>query len=301
MSVIASDFTSGSKIGPPTETNTALRRMLYWMAKAGGSVSTADLTDPKKIGPPAEDNTILRRLLYWDIAISNNSGGGGASAATQAEVNAGISTNTYVSPNTLVNFNGTFVNPLTAPQINLFGDAFNDIPEIIINMTPGQGSYAIQVSDSGGTTKFWIDANGGVNTSGNVSTFSGDAVFNGFSNFFSIQDLNGNFTVNSTGVLTQASESTFNNVVSFNETVQYPNWSVDATGQITLGTGINFTLATSGSGTKIGVSSNNLLGFWGATPVTRRTVTGSRASGAALASLLTQLDATGVISNSTTA
>jgi hypothetical protein len=57
------------------------------------------------------------------------------------------------------------------------------------------------------------------------------------------------------------------------------------------------------SGTSIRLADNGgrQLGFFGATPVAKPTVTGSRATGAALVSLLTQLAALGLITNSTTA
>jgi hypothetical protein len=55
------------------------------------------------------------------------------------------------------------------------------------------------------------------------------------------------------------------------------------------------------TGTKLGTASSQKLGFWGATPIARPTVTGSRAGNAALASLLTQLAAEGLIVDSTTA
>lgn len=45
----------------------------------------------------------------------------------------------------------------------------------------------------------------------------------------------------------------------------------------------------------------NTIGFHGATPVTQQTVTGSRGGNAALASLLTALDALGLVVDSTTA
>jgi hypothetical protein len=46
---------------------------------------------------------------------------------------------------------------------------------------------------------------------------------------------------------------------------------------------------------------NNQLGFFGATPATKPTVTGSRTDGTALTSLLTALAALGLITDSTTA
>lgn len=63
--------------------------------------------------------------------------------------------------------------------------------------------------------------------------------------------------------------------------------------------GANMTFGT-GTGTKIGTSSSEKIGFWGATPVIRQTVTGSRGGNAALASLLTKLATEGLILDSTT-
>ena len=53
------------------------------------------------------------------------------------------------------------------------------------------------------------------------------------------------------------------------------------------------------TGTKIGTDSAQKLGFWGATPVSKPTVTGSRDGNAALADLLTKLASMGLITNST--
>lgn len=61
----------------------------------------------------------------------------------------------------------------------------------------------------------------------------------------------------------------------------------------------NVTLAT-GTGTKWGTASNQKQGWWGATPITRPTVTGAKGGNAALTSLLAQLAAAGLITDSTT-
>jgi hypothetical protein len=55
------------------------------------------------------------------------------------------------------------------------------------------------------------------------------------------------------------------------------------------------------TGTRIGKGEEEKLGFWGATPITKPKVTGSRSSGAALASLLEQLANAGLIVNATSA
>lgn len=55
------------------------------------------------------------------------------------------------------------------------------------------------------------------------------------------------------------------------------------------------------TGTKIGTSTTQKIGFWNATPIAKPTVTGSKASGAALASLLSTLATMGLIVDSTTA
>lgn len=54
------------------------------------------------------------------------------------------------------------------------------------------------------------------------------------------------------------------------------------------------------TGSKIGNTNSQKLGFWGATPVTRPTVTGSKGGNAALTSLCSQLAAAGLITDSTT-
>jgi hypothetical protein len=51
------------------------------------------------------------------------------------------------------------------------------------------------------------------------------------------------------------------------------------------------------TGSKIGKGASEKIGFWGATPIVRPKVTGSRASGAALTSLLEQLASAGLIVN----
>jgi hypothetical protein len=63
-------------------------------------------------------------------------------------------------------------------------------------------------------------------------------------------------------------------------------------GHIRLGTG---------AGTQIGRDASQKIGVWGATPVARPTVTGSRGGNAALASLLTQLATVGLIVDSSSA
>lgn len=63
--------------------------------------------------------------------------------------------------------------------------------------------------------------------------------------------------------------------------------------------GGNVTFGT-GTGTKHGTASNQKQGWWGATPITRPTVTGAKGGNAALTSLLSQLAAAGLITDSTT-
>lgn len=280
MAVSASDFTSGQKIGPPTETNTALRRMLYWMARAGGSVSIADLTDPTKIGPPAEDNTILRRLLYWDIAISNGGGGGGgASAATQAQVNAGVSTNTYVSPNTMVNFGGTFVNQFGANHID-FTPAV-DTSMITMKNAPGQSMPPILLNSNTNVQLFAIDASGDVTSAGGGNFTAG--VLAGY------YDTNSsNWNVDNTGAMFCYSASQFQADVTFGSGIT-----------MNIGDGINMVLGTT-TGLKIGTGTNQLIGFYNSTPIVKPTVNGAKAGNAALTSLCTQLANLGLITNSTT-
>lgn len=63
--------------------------------------------------------------------------------------------------------------------------------------------------------------------------------------------------------------------------------------------GGNVTLGT-GTGTKWGTASNQKQAFWGAPPIVRPTVTGAKGGNAALTSLLAQLAAAGLITDSTT-
>jgi len=66
-----------------------------------------------------------------------------------------------------------------------------------------------------------------------------------------------------------------------------------------LGDGAQIEGGTS-TGTKILTGTSQKLGFHGATPVAKQTVTGSRGSNAALADLLTKLANLGLITDSTT-
>lgn len=70
--------------------------------------------------------------------------------------------------------------------------------------------------------------------------------------------------------------------------------------RVLIGDGENFQLGLA-SGTKIGTSTSEKLGFWGAAPIAQPNVTGSRVGGAALANLLTALHNMGLIVDSTTA
>lgn len=79
---------------------------------------------------------------------------------------------------------------------------------------------------------------------------------------------------------------------NFNYAFGYTTFQIGDATNIVLGTG---------SGTKIGTSTTQKIGFWNATPVTKPTVTGSRGGNAALADLLTELATMGLITNSTTA
>lgn len=63
--------------------------------------------------------------------------------------------------------------------------------------------------------------------------------------------------------------------------------------------GNNTFVGSTTMGTKIGNSASELWGFYGAAPIIQPTVTGSKSSGAALTSLLTQLAALGLISDGT--
>lgn len=77
---------------------------------------------------------------------------------------------------------------------------------------------------------------------------------------------------------------------------------IPSTGTIQLGTGSSHLDVSSASGTvSIVFPSGSKLGFYGASAISKPAATGSRAGNAALASLLTQLAALGLITDSTTA
>jgi hypothetical protein len=78
--------------------------------------------------------------------------------------------------------------------------------------------------------------------------------------------------------------------------VHQHSWAMEGGGTITL-TGNN-TIAC--NATRIGTNNTETIGFWGATPIARPTVTGAKAGNAALTSLITQLAAAGLITDSTT-
>lgn len=69
----------------------------------------------------------------------------------------------------------------------------------------------------------------------------------------------------------------------------------------TVTTGSSFDGGNLRDGVRFGSTTAQKQAFWGATPTTRPTVTGSRGGNAALASLLTQLATVGLITDSTTA
>jgi hypothetical protein len=73
-----------------------------------------------------------------------------------------------------------------------------------------------------------------------------------------------------------------------------------ASAAIRFGEGHNLEFGTE-TGSKIGKGATEKLGFWGATPIVRPKVTGSRSSGAALTSLLEKLALAGLIVNESTA
>lgn len=77
------------------------------------------------------------------------------------------------------------------------------------------------------------------------------------------------------------------------------NLTLNGTGQLQMGVGGNIVLSTT-TGTKLGTGTTQKLGFWNVTPVVQQTVTGSRATGAALTSLLSKLALIGIIVDSST-
>lgn len=82
------------------------------------------------------------------------------------------------------------------------------------------------------------------------------------------------------------------------------NGSFSGTLAVTGATTLSSTLAVTGNTTltgnaSIAAGSNKSIGFYGATPGTKPTITGSRGSNAALADLLTKLATLGLITDST--
>lgn len=84
-----------------------------------------------------------------------------------------------------------------------------------------------------------------------------------------------------------------------------PRWDIDADGVARLvnlrafTTGSSLALQSSNGTNRVQVNDTG-LGFFNATPVAKPTITGSRGLNAALASLLTQLAALGIITDGTT-
>jgi hypothetical protein len=77
--------------------------------------------------------------------------------------------------------------------------------------------------------------------------------------------------------------------------------SMQAAGTVTLQSATTSRIAGSGAAVMIEVNGANKIGFFGATAIVKPGVSGSRGGNAALASLLTQLVALGLISDSTSA
>lgn len=82
----------------------------------------------------------------------------------------------------------------------------------------------------------------------------------------------------------------------------------EGTTVMTIGTDLNVAIADASNisfstttGTKIGTSTTQKLAFYNSTPIVKPTVTGSKASGAALTSLLTELANLGLITDSSSA
>lgn len=77
------------------------------------------------------------------------------------------------------------------------------------------------------------------------------------------------------------------------------NWQMDDSGNVTTRDGM--TIQNFGAtGMKFGGSATQKYGFWGATPIVRPTVTGSRGANVALASLITAMANAGLCVDSTT-
>lgn len=76
---------------------------------------------------------------------------------------------------------------------------------------------------------------------------------------------------------------------------------IESNTDLTLQSDTTSTKIVAGGGTMIEVATPAQIGFFGSAPIARPTVTGSRASGAALASLLTELALLGLIVDGTSA
>ena len=172
--------------------------------------------------------------------------------------------------------------------------------------TTGNGGAINITSGNGGTTS----GNGGdFNLTGGsgefgsiVSLFAGDGTsLPGY-----IRGVGGNFTGGGGGSQFQCGGGTLTDGGS----VFFLGGTGDTGGSIELRPGFGSTTngfvvlnnAFSDTGVKVaGASGAPTIGFYGATPIVKPTITGSRASGAALQDLLTKLASLGLITDSTTA
>lgn len=117
--------------------------------------------------------------------------------------------------------------------------------------------------------------------------------------------VNGNISTNDTGVTTQTYGLRLDGGVDGSTTVALNNFTGNATGGVSDNTNGASYIANAGAEgyNSVGISGGtNHLGFYSlATPITKPTVTGAKSGNAALNSLLTQLAALGLITNSTSA
>jgi len=171
--------------------------------------------------------------------------------------------------------------------------------------TTGNGGAINITSGNGGTTS----GNGGdfnlISGSGEISGIVNLIAGNGTVSPGYVRGQGGGFVGFSSGAQFQCGNGTLTNGGS----VFFLGGNGDTGGNIELTPGIGSTTngfatlnnAFSNSGLKVaGASGAPTIGFYGATPIVKPTVTGSRASGAALQDLLTQLANLGLITDSTT-
>lgn len=234
------------------------------------------------MGPPGTPNVLLAgRLLVVD-AVNGNDSSGTRGRLDRAYLTLAAAQAAASSGDTIIVYPGTYA---VTTNLNVSGIKWLLIPGVTMNVTGGgvvpPASQTINLGsifDVNGPLAIDADGvsigDGGLTVDGGLSaeeypfslTDGGGAVIGG--------DGDGNATVDSTAVV---------------------NLGISAN-TINIGTGSNVSV----NGGLI-QTTNDSLAFFGATPIARTSVTGSRGGNAALASLLTNLALLGLITDSTTA